>query len=393
MRVDYRPAPHGLCRWTDPVDQRAYVIGSGALDGARLFAAHAEGPADRMPTEVTVEPLSDGDVVRATRGDLASHHLGVAAGPWRVDLEAGVEVLSRQSVDPSTGIELLLRDTRRALDWLLDWFDAESAAPWGALYTQVLVPDAPWLAMEHPGCVLLSERLLDAPPGQRIAVLAHEAAHQWLGNVVSPRTWRDVGAFEGLAELLGQLACEALGGRSGATYLARRRSKRRLTLPPTVDDLRMMAATAGLAEVAGPVQHAELFRRLGAELGTATFQARLRDLVHRRAGSTCGAAELWAGLGVEARQAPTLRLPGLGDGGTPARWRDLLSGLDHCDPVTAAAAARRAFRTTAPGPARVRQALAAMSDPSTPAAVSAGLAAELSRGSDCIPNWSNHNAA
>lgn len=376
-RASYRATPHGLSKWTDPVDGRGYVIGSGALDGATHFVAGTDGPADRLPTDVTVEPNAPTDVVRATGGDVASHHLGLVAGPWRVHAGPGVEVLGRQALDRAEHLGVLVEDTRRALDWLLDWFgEPAAAAPWGDVYTQVLVPEAPWFAMEHPGCVLLSERVLDAPTGQRLAVVAHEAAHQWLGNLVSPRTWSDVGAFEGLAELLGQLAAQALGGAGTVGAVARRRAARPLATAPTPIDLRTLAATAGLAEVAGPVQHAELFRAVRAEDGAAEFRTRVRDLVARYAGSTCGTAEVWSALGRAEQRPRSLVLPAVA-GASRAAW---VVGLDGGgDPASSARRARRAFRDRGPGGARVREALVALSDPRTPYPVVAGLAAELSR--------------
>ena len=374
--IAYRAAPHGLSRWTDPHDGRGYVIGSGALGGAAHFVAGTDGPADRMPTLVTIVPLAPDDVVRSTGGDVASHHLGLVAGPWWVHQRPGLEVLARQSLDRDADVEGLLADTRRALDWLIDWFGVPvGAAPWGTTYTQVLVPRAPWLAMEHPGCVLLSERLLDLRPGPRLAVLAHEAAHQWVGNLVSPGAWSDVGMFEGLAELLGQLASVDVTGSPGDADLARRRATGPLTLPPAGPDLRTLEATAGLAEVAGPVQHAEVLRAARSTIGAEAFRSRVRELVRRHAGAVCGVADVWAALDVAPQTVPTVRLPHV-ERPTRAPW---LAGLDGCDPATAATTARRAFRTRPPGPPRVRQALAAMADPATPYAVSAGLAAELSR--------------
>jgi hypothetical protein len=382
--VDYRSTPHGLCRWTDPVDGHHYVVGSGALGGATHFLACSEGPADRMATELAVDAAGTVRTARAPRSDdgreptVASHHLGLVAGPWRCRTGGGVELLSRRALDRSADLDVIAADSRRALDWLLEWFGtSEHAAPWGPTYTQVLLPDAPWLAMEHPGCVLLSERLLDASRGQRIAVLAHEAAHQWLGNLVSPLAWSDVGVFEGLAELLGQLASEAIAGTGAAGDLARRRAKGPLTLPPTSADLRAIAATAGLAEVAGPVQYAELFRMVRAEIGAASFQNLVREFVRRHRGSACGATDLWQTLGLAPRQPRTLRLPVVRSTG-PATWSADLHTLDACDPATAASLARRAFRESPPGRRRIREALAAMADPSTSYPVVAGLTGELS---------------
>ncbi len=186
------------------------------------------------------------------------------------------------------------------------------------------------------------------------------------------------GVFEGLAELLGQLACEAIVGAPAAGDLARRRSAGPLTLPSTRSDLRTLAATAGLAEVAGPVQHAELFREVRSHLGAETFRSRVRGFVRRHAGSACGAGDLWAALGLPPREPRTLRLPVLPGTGS-SEWRTGLDRLRHCDPATAARSARRALLERDPGPARFREALSAMADPATPYPVVAGLAAALSR--------------
>lgn len=380
-RVAYGTAPYGLCRWTDPADGRDYVVGSGSLGGAAHFLAAGEGPADRMATTVVVDSagivrtFSPGDT--AATASAASHHLGLVAGDWRVATAPGLELLARRSLDCPALIDRLMADTRTAVDWLLNWFGVpDGGAPWGRTYTQVLLPQAPWAAMEHPGCVLVSELLLRAERARRVAVLAHEAAHQWFGNLISPLSWPDVGIFEGLAELLGQLACEAVLGQEADSYLRLRRSAGPLAHPPAGPDLRALAITAGLAEVAGPVQHAELLRAARTEIGAAAFRERIVDLVRRRTGATCGSDEVWEALGCPARRPRRLPLPQPGDAVVPARLPGI-DGLALRDPTTAAERARQAFRGCAPGPQRVAAALAAIADPELPRPVVAGLAAEL----------------
>jgi len=44
-RVDYRPTPHGLSRWTDPDDGSRYVTGV-----VRWAAPRTSSPAPRLPT-------------------------------------------------------------------------------------------------------------------------------------------------------------------------------------------------------------------------------------------------------------------------------------------------------------------------------------------------------
>jgi len=381
-RVDYRAGgPWGLTRWTDPADRSAYVVFSGALGGAADLLGDAGGPDDLVPTTLTVRVSGDHagpppvSVVPPT-GLLAGHHLGFAAGPWRRTERNGVAIHARRSSDADLGVPLA--ETAAVLGWMLDLFGGE--APWGSEYVQVLVPDAPWLAVEHPGCVLLSERLLTTDPARRVAVLAHEAAHQWIGNLVPPASWPDLGVVEGLAELLGQLACRDLLGTAADAYLDHRRRPGPLARVPGVDP-RTRVETAGLAEVTGPAQHAELLRTVHDDLGAAGFRDGLRALVGSRRGLPTSAAQVWRALGAESREPAQVRLPAVaGHGG--ATWTRALHDLRRTDPATAVVHARRAFRAAPPGGQRVEQALAALADATLPTAVAVGLATELAGPAD-----------
>lgn len=387
-RVGYRAGgPWGLTRWVDPSDGAAYVVFSGALGGAADLLGEAGGPGDLTRTTVTVRVHADVGgpapvtVVPPAASLLAGHHLGFAAGPWRREAIKDVVIHARRSCD--AGLGTLGAETRAGLDWMLDFFGG--APPWGGGYVQVLVPDAPWLAMEHPGCVLVSERLLSADPARRVAVLAHEAAHQWLGNLVAPASWSDLGAFEGLAELLGQLACRDLLGSAADAYLTHRRRLAPLARLPGCDP-RSLAETAGLAEVAGPTQHAELFRAARDAWGGDAFRGRLRELVRRGGGVAVSATQVWAALGAAPSEPVPVRLPaatgdgvgdGVGEGDGDRSWMRQLRDLGQLDPATAVVRAREAFRAAPTDGGRVRQALAALSDATLPTAVAVGLAAEL----------------
>lgn len=367
-RVAYGSTPWGLARWTDPEDGAAYAVFSGALAGAAGLLGPVAGPGDLLPTTVAVAGAAT-VVAPPTGAALAGHHLGFAAGPWRRHGGDGVTIWARRTL--RVDVTPVLAESRRVLDWLLDWFGGP--APWGSDYAQVLLPEAPWLAMEHPGCVLLAERLLATTADRRVAVLAHEAAHQWLGNVVPPRAWADLGVFEGLCELLGQLACRALLGAEATPFLKHRRRVAPLVDLPGVDP-RTLAATAGLAEVAGPVQHAALLDRVRTDLGPDAFRAGVRTLVRRRAGVPTGAADVWGALGVEPREPARLRLPAAPP---PAEdsWARRLRDLPPGDPATVVVAARRAFRGA--GSERVPAALGVLADATLPLAARVGLATEL----------------
>ena len=90
--------------------------------------------------------------------------------------------------------------------------------PW-AKYDQVAVPGYAWGAMENTSLVMV--RLSDLVLGHRNylpgrptieALIAHEAAHQWFGNLVTLKWWDDTWLNEGFANYLGEITEEEYDG-------------------------------------------------------------------------------------------------------------------------------------------------------------------------------------
>jgi hypothetical protein len=215
---------------------------------------------------------------------------------------------------------------------------------------------------------------------RRIAVLAHEAAHQWLGNLVPPRSWPDLGVFEGLAELLGQLASRALLGAQADQYLEhRRRTAAPLVSLPGLDP-RTLPTTAGLAEVTGPVQHAALFGRVRADLGADIFRTRIQGLVRHRAGVPTSAKDVWSILDAQRQQPVRLRFPKVPHDAVEGSWVTELRLTPGGDPASAVVRARRAFRTAHEH--RVSEALNALADASFSVPIRVGLATEVALDND-----------
>jgi aminopeptidase N len=112
-----------------------------------------------------------------------------------------------------------------------------------------------------------------------VAVLVHELAHQWFGDAVSPRTWRDVWLNEGFATYLQMLyTVDKLGGDREAIVRAWRTDDakwRAQAGPPGRYDPRQFAAHNVYV---GPALMLDEIRR---RIGDNRFQSLLRDWVQQ----------------------------------------------------------------------------------------------------------------
>lgn len=109
-----------------------------------------------------------------------------------------------------SGVELdhaVLRSHRETLDEhlvttrdQLEYFESLFGPYPFDRYGLAIADSSPGLAMETQGLSLFSaDDLATAPVVWQQAVLAHELAHQWFGDAVSPATWNDIWLNEGFA--------------------------------------------------------------------------------------------------------------------------------------------------------------------------------------------------
>jgi aminopeptidase N len=149
---------------------------------------------------------------------MASYLAFFAAGDFRVmrGKQGGVPwVIAASERLPGKGTKVALRwlrKTPRLTRWLRSELGPYPFAANGGLVTSL-----------DPGFALENQTRPTYPyvGGSATWLLVHELAHQWFGNSVSVRHWRDIWLNEGFATYMEVRYAETHGGPSGASWLRR----------------------------------------------------------------------------------------------------------------------------------------------------------------------------
>ncbi len=231
----------------------AYVLNEP--DGLRSWMPANDHPSDKatftfrvtVPTELVA--VANGELVdRGTTPDgafftweqsepMATYLVGVLIGEY--DLvdggnHAGVVldhvVLSSQR----RSLDAYLDVTNDQLDFFVDHFGPYPFERYGL----AIAPSPPGLAMEIQGRSLFSDVDLDGSLGYlQHLLLAHELAHQWFGDSVSPSRWSDIWLNEGFATYgewlwLDEAGLQDLDGAAAAGLVAAQQFDRAVASPP-----------------------------------------------------------------------------------------------------------------------------------------------------------------
>ncbi len=153
----------------------------------------------------------DGDYRFRMRQAIPSYLIALAVGDLRF-----------RSVGPRTGVYAEPQMIDRAASELSDTEKMVVATErlygpygWGRYDILVLPPSFPFGGMENPRLTFATPTIL-AGDKSLVALVAHELAHSWSGNLVTNATWRDFWLNEGFTVYLERRIQEAVYGRARA---------------------------------------------------------------------------------------------------------------------------------------------------------------------------------
>jgi aminopeptidase N len=315
--MPFRNDGEGLHRSVDPVDGRSYVYGMSFMDAAPTVFACFDQPDLKAPYTMHVTAPADWLVVGNARaaevgGDghgarewqmgptppLSTYFVTVVAGPYHhvADEHDGIRLSlsARQSLASTLDREAeeLFEVTRQSFDELHRLFGSRYAF---GDYHQAFVPEFNAGAMENPGCITIRDPLLfdrastRAERSYRAVLIAHEMAHQWFGNLVTPQWWDELWLNESFAEYVGyRVAADVT--RYHDAWVDQSYSRRawgltadqRPTTHPVagngaVDALAALQDFDGISYARG----SNVLRQLAVRLGDDVFFGGVRDLFER----------------------------------------------------------------------------------------------------------------
>lgn len=187
--------PSGAASWfpsnDHPTDKATFRISITVPEGR---AAVAPGLLE------ATEERSDGATTYrwATDRQMATYLASVATGPFTITRDAGpdgVEIRHAVLTDRADELLAALDSTEPILEWMVNRFGPYPFESYGVL----TVPDPLGFALENQTLSLFDAGTIEFGGDFADQIEAHELAHHWFGNLVSPARWQDIWLNEGWA--------------------------------------------------------------------------------------------------------------------------------------------------------------------------------------------------
>ena len=335
----FSPAGAGaLNRYVDPLDGAVYIYTHFQLAAAHTVFPCFDQPDLKAVFDVSVTAPPNWRVIgNAPVGSRHGHRIrlrptpplptyavAIVAGPFAARHHTYTSEVSSGASDVSLGLycraaladrldaEGLFAETRQGLAFYEHTFGM--SYPF-AKYDQCFVPGLPAGGMENAACVTLRESLLvgtdDPHPvrAQRCAVVLHELAHMWFGDLVTLRWWNDLWLNESFATFVATLAQAEVTAYTDAwlSFAGQEKawSYQQDRLPsthPVLCDIPDVAAAEVNFDGVTYAKGAALLRQLTALIGRDRFFTGVQAYLRTHAWGVATGDDLLRALGTAAEQ-------------------------------------------------------------------------------------------
>ena len=224
IRYATSPAAEAM-QWLSPEQttgkQQPFLFTQGQAILTRSWIPLQDSPAVRVTWDARITAPADMVPVmsaefRKRRGNVSTFHMSRAVPPYLIALACGdltaLPVSGRCAVwaEPEVVEKAAkeLADLERMVRACEELFGPYR---WGRYDVLFLPPSFPFGGMENP-CMTFATPTILAGDKSLVALIAHELAHSWSGNLVTNATWRDFWLNEGFTVYLEQRIMEHVYG-------------------------------------------------------------------------------------------------------------------------------------------------------------------------------------
>jgi leukotriene-A4 hydrolase len=237
VRIDYasRPEAFGL-QWLNAEQTssgKPFMFSQSQPHYARTWVPLQDTPAVRYTFDATIRGPRDLMVVMGAdgnlfeRNDTGEYHFEMPEAIPSYLMAIAIGDLVFAETGPRSGVYAEPQWIEAAaaefdvLEAMIDiGEDLYGPYRWGRYDLLVLPPSFPFGGMENPRLSYVTPTII-AGDGSLLALVAHELAHSWSGNLVTNAAWRDLWLNEGFTVYFEARIMEALYGREVRDQLAK----------------------------------------------------------------------------------------------------------------------------------------------------------------------------